>query len=239
MHIDIHNHCLPEVDDGADSLEDSLEMLRISERSGVGQIIVTPHYHYRRGHAPADKVCEKIAFLNQCAKEQNIKVHLYSGNEIYYCHDIVQLLDEHMMLTMAESQYALIEFSPSAAYEQMRNGLYKVIAGGYHPILAHADRVDTLVDQIYQMDELIHMGVYIQINLRSVKTEGSHAVRKFVKTAVKNDMVHFFATDAHHASVRTPDTADDVKYIQRKYGQNLLDLTMYENPMKVIKNEMI
>lgn len=239
MYIDIHNHSLPGIDDGADSLEETLDMLRLSEENGVRQIIATPHYHYKRGHAPVEKVREKVALVNEQAKLDEIDVHLYSGNEIYYCHDVVELLNQKQVLTLADSRYALIEFSPSAEYEKIRNGLYDVVADGYSPILAHAERVQALVDNVYWLNELIDMGVYIQINITSIKTQGSRSVRKFVKTAIKNDMVHFFATDAHRAVGRNPVMETDRGYLQKKYGEELVNRTMYENPMKVIKNEII
>lgn len=239
MYIDIHNHCLPLIDDGAESLEEALKMLRISKENGVRQIIATPHYHYKRGHAPAGTVREKTDLLNVHARQEQLNISIYSGNEIYYCHDIVELLNQKQVLTLADSRYVLIEFSPSAEYEKIRNGLYDVVADGYSPILAHAERVQALVDNVYRLNELIDMGVYIQINITSIKTRGSRSVRKFVKTAIKNDMVHFFATDAHHAVGRNPATETDRGYLQKKYGEELVNRTMYENPMKVIKNETI
>lgn len=239
MYIDIHNHCLPKVDDGSSSIEESLEMLRISEENGVHQIIATPHYHYKRGHAPIEKVRERVALLNESAKQQNIDVKIYAGNEIYYSHDVVELLESKQVLTMADSDYALIEFSPSADFEKVRNGLYKVMSAGYNPILAHAERVDTLVEDISQLGELVEMGVYIQMNITSVRTNASWNLRKFVKKAIKNGMVHFFATDAHKSVGRTPDMQEDLNYLMRKFGEDFVNEVLYENQMKVIANETI
>jgi protein-tyrosine phosphatase len=41
--IDLHAHILPRCDDGAESLEESVEMCRISYRDGVRTIVATPH----------------------------------------------------------------------------------------------------------------------------------------------------------------------------------------------------
>ena len=47
QYIDIHCHILPEVDDGARNLEESLAMLRQEVKQGVEAVILTPHQHYR------------------------------------------------------------------------------------------------------------------------------------------------------------------------------------------------
>lgn len=239
MYTDIHNHCLPGVDDGAPSLETALAMLRISERAGVRQVIATPHYHYRRGHADASEVQKKTAELSEAAKREGISVELFCGNEIYYSHDVAGLLREKRILTMAESEYALIEFSPTAGFESVRDGLYEILSGGYRPILAHADRVHTLVEHPYQVSELIEMGVYIQINAESVKSDTTRPVKKFVRALLENQMVHFVASDAHDVRVRTPDMSRDLTYIGKKYGERMLRQLLCENPGKIIRNEII
>lgn len=239
MYTDIHNHCLPGVDDGARSLEEALAMLRISERAGVRQVIATPHYHYRRGHADAEEIRKKTAELSEAARREGISVELFCGNEIYYSHDVAGLLKEKRILTLAESEYALIEFSPTAGFESVRDGLYEILSSGYHPILAHADRVHTLVENPYQAGELVEMGAYIQVNAESVKSNTTRPVKKFVRILLENQMVHFVASDAHDVRVRTPDMSKDLAYIGKKYGEHVLHALLCENPGKIIRNELI
>ena len=43
QYIDIHCHILPEVDDGARNLEESLTMLRQEVKQGAAAVILTPH----------------------------------------------------------------------------------------------------------------------------------------------------------------------------------------------------
>ena len=41
--IDIHCHILPGLDDGAQSLDEAVEMARIAEKDGIEKIVATPH----------------------------------------------------------------------------------------------------------------------------------------------------------------------------------------------------
>ena len=61
--IDIHCHCLSEVDDGAKTMEDSLAMLSQAYADGIRAVIVTPHVHYRRGQVGKAVIEQKLEQL--------------------------------------------------------------------------------------------------------------------------------------------------------------------------------
>lgn len=48
-YIDMHCHILPEVDDGAESIEETVQMLQIAYQEGIRCIIATPHHHQSGG----------------------------------------------------------------------------------------------------------------------------------------------------------------------------------------------
>jgi protein-tyrosine phosphatase len=45
--IDIHSHILPGLDDGAQTMQDSVEMLAIAAACGTTDIVATPHANGR------------------------------------------------------------------------------------------------------------------------------------------------------------------------------------------------
>ena len=239
MYIDIHNHCLPNVDDGSGSMEESLDMLRIYQRNRIDEIIVTPHYHYLRGRTLAQEIRGGALRLQEAAAQAGLRIRIHAGNEIFYSHDVPKLLERGEILTLADSRYALVEFSPAERPKAVRDGLYEVMSAGFYPVLAHAERVLAVMEDLKELDALVEMGVYIQVNVKSAKTEAGRAVRRFVREAAGRDMIHFLATDAHGSERRTPDIDEDVRYIRRKLGTDFLHRAMCENPEKLIKNEMI
>ena len=45
MMIDFHCHILPKMDDGSDSINTSLAMLREEHTQGVNRVVLTPHFY--------------------------------------------------------------------------------------------------------------------------------------------------------------------------------------------------
>ena len=126
-YTDMHCHVLPGVDDGSQNMEESIEMLRIAYRNQIRRIIVTPHNKPMRHNAGQEKINELIAQLTAQMKREKIEIAFYPGNELYYCDELVEKLENHKACTMADTAYVLVEFSPADSWEYIRNGINKRI----------------------------------------------------------------------------------------------------------------
>ena len=80
--IDIHSHIIASIDDGAKDLDYSLKMLKVAEESGTKRIIATPHYYVGKYEEKYSSVKKKVDYLNKIAKENNINIEIFSGQEV-------------------------------------------------------------------------------------------------------------------------------------------------------------
>ena len=101
--IDFHSHIVYDVDDGSDSIETSLKILKLAEATGFHSIILTPHYMEDYYECPANEINEKIEHLKELCKENDIDIQLYQANEIYIANDIVDLLKANKASTINKS----------------------------------------------------------------------------------------------------------------------------------------
>ena len=62
--LDLHCHILPEVDDGAASLDEALAMARFCVRDGITHVVATPHCHRLTRLLRAD-ILPHVARLNE------------------------------------------------------------------------------------------------------------------------------------------------------------------------------
>ena len=92
--IDIHSHALPMVDDGAESVEMALLMLRTAAEEGIEKIILTPHQKADRRCVTPEGILHRMEELQELAVKEHIPVRLYPGNEIFYRHGLAELLEQ-------------------------------------------------------------------------------------------------------------------------------------------------
>lgn len=238
-YIDIHSHLLPGIDDGAKDFNTSMEMFRIAAQNGITRMILTPHHKPMHHNASPARIADMIAKTKEVLDKERIDIQLYAGNEIYYHSEAVERLEEGKACTMAGSEYVLVEFGPMDGYDYIRNGIYQVMAGGYRPILAHAERYSSICSDAGRVEDLTEMGCYIQLNAGSIMGKFGFGTKQFTKKVLKRQLVHFVATDAHDTEKRGPHISECAKYISRKFGEAYAEELLYENPMHVIRNEYI
>ena len=225
-YVDIHCHVLPGVDDGAQTLEESLEMLRIAAASGISHMILTPHYKKGRVGIPRERLGEEVSRLQAKAWEQGIDITLYPGTEIYYSSTLEDKLESGWLARMNDSEYVLVEFSPMESFSYIRNALEDIFSLGYHPILAHVERYRCMLGSVENVRSLHDMGCQIQVNAGSIAGEYGFTAKHFIKKLLKNRLVEYLGTDAHNTGNRKPDMAKCARVISKtcdeEYAERLL-----------------
>ncbi|WP_026518102.1 CpsB/CapC family capsule biosynthesis tyrosine phosphatase [Butyrivibrio sp. MC2021] len=237
--IDIHCHIMPGVDDGSPDTDTSLKMLKIAVESGVRNIILTPHHKPMHHNVSPKHNAAYRQKLQEVAWDNGINVNLYSGNEMYFSDDTMADLECGNICTLAGSDYVLVEFHPTNPYKAIHNALYQVQGAGFTPVLAHVERYSDVVSHPAYVRDLVDMGCYIQVNANSIMGKYGFGTAHFTKKLIKEDLVHFVATDAHDTVRRAPHLAECRKYVERKYGLDTADRLFYDNPLSVIHNEII
>ena len=136
--IDIHSHLLYGVDDGAKTIDESVDIIRNLYKNGITDIILTPHYiEYSSYNSNKKSNLEKLDSLKKKLKEEGINVNLYLGNEIYINNNILSLLKKGEISSLNDSKYLLIELPMSGKYDNYVEIFKELIENGYKVILAH------------------------------------------------------------------------------------------------------
>jgi len=237
--IDIHSHILPNVDDGAENIEESIAMARIYLDNGINKVIATPHYI--EGYENSIKENNVIALekLKEALDKEGLDLKVYLGNEIYISMDIPSLIKEGKVATLNDSRYVLIEFPMIDMPMYTESVIYELLLKGYIPIIAHPERYSSIIEDPNILYELISKGALAQLNLPSLEGKYGEEIKNTAEILLKYNMIHLVGTDAHSKGRRAPYVKKSLDLLIELVGETVFIEITYLNPLKVISNEII
>ena len=211
--VDLHMHVVPGYDDGAETMEESLEMLKLAESQGVTDVFSTSHNGYSK--EDGDQYRASFDLLEKAVCAANINIRLHKGCEVRcaaeYMDDIIYGLGNGIFATLGNSKYVLIELYPDAKPSEALSIVKILTAHGYKPIIAHMERNYNITGIMVHL--LIQSGALIQVNAHSFVEETDVEIRDRARELLRNQHVHFIGSDAHRMDYRPPRIAAGVQYI--------------------------
>ena len=229
MIVDMHCHVLPGVDDGPETMEDSLEVLAEAQRQGVGAMIVTPHFHPARYKVYASQIADGIGSLEEKMREAGISIQLYPGQECYYFSDLIRQLDNGNVLTMNGTRYVLVEFDVDVIYSGLRNAVRSLLSNGYFPIIAHYERYHCLRDHEDRLTQLRYDGAMLQMNFDTLLMKDSLFHRNPWRRLLKEGYADFLGSDTHGMNFRPPHIQKAVEWVQAEADSWMAETILQRN----------
>ena len=212
--VDIHSHIIPKVDDGSKSFEESLEMLRLSEKSGTKTIIATPHYFYNRFEEEYNSLEIILGELLEKVREENINIEILLGQEIYFHKKVLSLIKGGIIKSINNSNYILAEASLSDYNKDILDLIYEIRILGFNIILAHPERYEYVQNDITILNDFMKEGCLFQINSGSLSGVFGKKIQKTSFELVKNGYINFIGSDAHGMGRRNTDLSEGLSILK-------------------------
>jgi protein-tyrosine phosphatase len=223
VQTDIHSHLVPGIDDGSQSLEESIELIRELHQLGYRKIITTPHImgdHYRNNIPIIREGLEK---LREEVDKQGIDVKLEAASEYYIDDHFMSLLEKKEILSFGDN-YVLVETNAINYTELIRNAFWQMGLNGYKPVFAHPERYVYLWNDFDRYHEFKDMGIHLQINLVSLSGFYSPQVKEIAERLIDANLVDFVGTDTHEMRyVEALQAAMYSPYMKKLSEMNLLN----------------
>jgi protein-tyrosine phosphatase len=233
--IDIHCHILPDLDDGATSWEEALEMARISAASGVTDIIATPHF---RGEPEAlemlDEIDRRCRDLSREVEQCGIPIRIHPGAEVLCTPQTPILARQGMLPTLGNTQYVLTEFYFNESFGFMDDTLMKIADCGYIPVVAHPERYDTVQWDPERLREWADQGFVFQLNKGSILGTLGFRAEQTAHELLELGLAHVIASDGHSCERRTPNMTGLLRWAEECCDPECAHILLTENPGQIL-----
>ncbi|WP_221567176.1 tyrosine-protein phosphatase [Alkalihalobacillus sp. TS-13] len=236
--IDIHCHILPGVDDGAATLEHSIEMARKAVDEGITTIIATPHHnaHFQNSSSMIEK---DIIDLNHAFEQEGINLKILPGQEPRINADLLKQLENQEVLTLCnQKKYVHIELPSNHIPKYTQSLLYEIQLQGLTPIIVHPERNIEIVENPDMLFELVNDGVLTQVTSSSLIGNFGKNIQKFSRQLIEHELTHFIASDAHNISSRAFHLRGAYEQVEKDFGIKAR-YQLQENPMLLVNGEKI
>lgn len=216
MFFDIHSHILPDVDDGAKNLKDSVALLKLMKKSGISTVLATSHFYPMNVNFDDYVEVTKNAFNELKSEIKGKKLpKVYLGCEMLYYSGIgnSDVLGE---LCLNQSKYLLLEFCDTDINERTFEDLLNLKNNkGIVPIIAHVERNSAAKDYKKFLLFLKENNIPVQINAASVLIK---PYRKVIRTILESGIFCILATDTHSVEERPPLMKEAYCFIRDNFG---------------------
>lgn len=224
--IDIHCHILPSVDDGASSLEEAVQLARQAVQTGIHTVIATPHHHARGYMTDREQIIEAVAMLSYKLREESIPLRILPGQEIRVYEQLLDDLEHGNLQTLNNSRYILIEFPSSKVPSSVDELFYELRLLDKIPVIAHPERNSILLNNQERLAQIIADGALAQLTSSSIGGQLGRKLQKQSLAMCKAGLIHFIASDAHHAKHRPFDLFEGYQMVKKCLGDDFVNFYM-------------
>lgn len=231
--VDIHTHIIPNIDDGSQSIEESIQMIKQIANQGCTDLFLTPHSDcvLKKSISYTE---ERIVRLKKEVNKYRIPIKLYRGNEIYINEKTIELINEALknkdLYSMNYSRFVLVEFSPYlTSFEQILYCISILLINNWFPIIAHVERLNPQIRTKENIIKLKKIKCKIQINYYSLIEETDIKIKRFARELIRNELVDFLGSDCHSIYHRPPIIKSGIEHIKNHCDKNYANKILWKN----------
>jgi len=239
--VDIHSHVMVGVDDGAQSMQEAMEMLQQEWDQGIRAVFATPHYGKENGYAPdSNTVWYGLNKLSECAREAVPGMRVKFGNEWYCAEDIADRIRRREAWPLMPSDYYLVEFleygNVTESAEVMLRRLKKLKDNGIKTILAHPERYQAIQQNWDLAKRICDLHVMLQANAYDLALNQNEQTRNLAQWMAEEGLISFLGSDMHgtRKGARPPKMKEGIRWLYEHVSDGYADDIVRVNAEKYL-----
>lgn len=234
--IDLHSHILPGIDDGAQSLEVSLEMARIAVADGTEAMACTPHIY--PGLYMNDKagIVRARDALQAALQDHGIPLRLVTGADVHLVPGILQGLRAGTIPTLNDTRYVLLEPSHHSPPPRFEHHVFDLVASGYIPVITHPERLTWLSGHYAAFEAVVRQGAWLQVTASALTGAFGSAPRYWGERLLGDGLVAVLASDCHSSGRRSPVMSEGRAIAEKLLGAEEATNLVVGRPRALLEN---
>ncbi|MEM7161345.1 MAG: CpsB/CapC family capsule biosynthesis tyrosine phosphatase [Bacteroidota bacterium] len=196
LHTDIHSHLIPGIDDGAKTLNESIEMIQKFVELGFKKIITTPHVMNDYYRNDKEKIIAGLEGVQGELANRNVQIKMDASAEYYLDDDLERKIESKEVIPI-HNKYLLFELPFVSEPIFLNQIVFTIQSNGLIPILAHPERYTYWKNEYSKYKELKDKGVLFQLNINSLSGYYSPEARQIAEWMVDQEMIELVGTDCH------------------------------------------
>ena len=235
--IDLHCHLLPGIDDGPETLDESLALARFAVAHGIRRAVVTPHIHPGRYDNDQATIRPVFEAFQAALAAREIPLELGFSAEVHVDPEILTLVEEERLPFLGQVdgfRIVLLEFPHGnipVGSEKLVDWLLK---HRIRPLIAHPERNKAVMRDWRKISPFVSMGCWLQVTAGSVAGDFGPNARDIAVTLLEQGWVKILASDAHNLEHRPPDMQQGREAAAEVIGEAESWRLVRDNPAMII-----
>lgn len=237
--IDLHNHLLPGIDDGAPDLEASLALARIAVQDGITHLVCTPHIHPGRYDNTLASIQDAKAQFDAALKEQGIPLRVVAAAEVRFGMELMMGVSQGAIPFLGRwqgKQVLLLEFPHGEIPFGAERLISWLLQRNIVPMIAHPERNKDLMRMPSRLKPFLELGCLLQVTAGSVAGRFGPAAEALARALLEQGVVTVLASDAHNLQHRPPMLSEGMQHAVRIVGDAMAESLVLHTPWEIAQS---
>lgn len=236
--IDIHSHILPGIDDGAQTIDDAINMAKLAVEEGITKIIATPHHNNGKYTNKKVDIEERVSKLNHILQKDNIPLEVLPGQETRIYGELIEDIDKGDILPLNHTNYLFIELPSGHIPRYTEQLLFDIQLKGLTPIIVHPERNAGVMENPNKLLNLVKKGALTQVTAGSITGYFGKKIKNLSMQLIESNLTHFISSDAHNITSRSFHIRESISEVNKEFGAQAV-YYFQENAEFLVSGQMI
>ena len=235
--IDLHCHYLPGIDDGAQTLDESLALARAAVADGITHAVMTPHIHAGMFANNAASIRAATLSFQVALAKHDIALAISAGGEVRIGPEIIEWVaaGEIPFLGQLDGRQVILLEMPHGHLPVGADRLTAwLLKQNIIPLIAHPERNKDVMRKLAKLDPFLEQGCLLQVTAGSLLGRFGPVAQKRAREVLDRGEIFAVATDAHNLENRPPLLTEARALLLATAGEEAAHVLTYSNAFALL-----